>query len=69
MAVRLQASRAGSPLLPGISLLLISVSGSVDPKAILRTEELGKLKNQVASSRIEPATFRLLQIESHINNI
>jgi hypothetical protein len=57
MAVR-SASRAGRALPPGRFLVLISVRGLVDPRAIVRVEGLGQLKNQMASSGIEPATFR-----------
>jgi hypothetical protein len=58
MAVRLSALRAGRPLPPGRFLLLISVRGSVELRAIVRHEGLGKLKIS-ASSGLEPATFRL----------
>jgi hypothetical protein len=44
MAVRLSALRASHPLPPGIFLVLISVRGWVDPRAMVRLEELGKLK-------------------------
>jgi hypothetical protein len=43
-----------------IFLVLISVRGLVEPSVILRLEELGKLKNPMTSSGLEPATFRLV---------
>jgi hypothetical protein len=39
---------------------LISVSGWVYLRAIVRLEELGELKNPITSSGIEPATFRFV---------
>jgi hypothetical protein len=60
MAVRLSASRADRPLPPGRSLVLISVRGCVEPRAIMRLEGLGQLKNPMTSSGIEPATFRFV---------
>jgi hypothetical protein len=47
IAVRLSALSAGRPLPPGRFLILISVTGSVDPSAIVRLEGLGQLKNQM----------------------
>jgi hypothetical protein len=44
MAVKLLTLRAGSPLPPGIFLVLISVVGCVDPRAVMRLEGLGQLK-------------------------
>jgi hypothetical protein len=58
--VRLLALRAGRPLPPGRILVLISVRVLVDPRAIMRVEELGQLQNPVTSSGIETATFRLV---------
>jgi hypothetical protein len=60
MAVRLPPLRAGRPLHPGRFLVLISVRGCVDPRAIVRLEGLDQLKNQMTSSGIEPATLRLV---------
>jgi hypothetical protein len=45
MAVRFSAPRAGRPLLPGRFLVLISIKGCVDPRAIVSLEGLGQLKN------------------------
>jgi hypothetical protein len=59
MAVRLSALRAGHPLPPGRFLVLISVRGWVDLRAILRLEGLGNLKKST-SSGLDPATFRLV---------
>jgi hypothetical protein len=44
MAVRLAALRAGRPIPPGSFLLLISVRGWADPRAIVRLGGLGNLK-------------------------
>jgi hypothetical protein len=55
----LAASRASHPLPLERFLVLISVRGWVDPRAIERLEQLGQLKNPLTSSGIEPASFRL----------
>jgi hypothetical protein len=60
MAVRLLALRAGRPLPPGRFLVLISVRGWVDSRAIVWLEGLGQLKNPMTLSVFEPATFRLV---------
>jgi hypothetical protein len=41
-------------------LVFISVRGWVDPRAIVRLEELGQLKNPMISSGFAPATFWLV---------
>jgi hypothetical protein len=45
---------------PGIFLVLNSVRGWVDRRAIVRLEVLGQLKNPITSSGLKPATFRLV---------
>jgi hypothetical protein len=59
MAVRLSASRSAFPLLLGRILTHISLRGRVEPRAILRLESLGQLKNPTTSSEIENTIFRL----------
>jgi hypothetical protein len=51
---------AGRPLSSGKFLILTSVRGWVDYRAIVRLEELGQLRNLMTSSGTEPATFRLV---------
>jgi hypothetical protein len=52
MAVRLSALSAGRPLSPGRFLVLISVRGSVDPRAIVRLEGKFKKSNSLIGNRI-----------------
>jgi hypothetical protein len=60
MAVGCQVYALAALYSPGRSLVLISVRGSVDSRAMMRLEGLGQLKNPVTSSGIEPATFWLV---------
>jgi hypothetical protein len=46
---------------PGRFLVLISVRGWLDLRAIVQLEGLGQLKNTVISSGIKLATFRLVE--------
>jgi hypothetical protein len=48
------------PLSLGRFLVLIAVRGLVDPRAIVRLEGIGQLRNRVITSGMEPATFRLV---------
>jgi hypothetical protein len=54
MVVRLSALCAGRPLTPGRSLVLISVRGWVNTRAMVGLEELGPLKktNNIIGNRI-----------------
>jgi hypothetical protein len=61
VAEQLAASQEGlSSLEIGRFLVLISIRGRVDPRAIGMLEGLGQLKNVMTSFGIEPGTFRLV---------
>jgi hypothetical protein len=61
MAVRVSALRAGRHLPPRRFLVLISLRGLVDPRAIVLLEGLGQLKIS-PSSGPEFATFRVVAV-------
>jgi hypothetical protein len=58
MAARLSALRAGRILPPGRFLVLISVRGWVDRRAMVRLEGLGKLKNKSTPSGTRTGDLR-----------
>jgi hypothetical protein len=65
MAVRLSALRTRCTLLPRniiilMFLVLISVTGWVNPQGLVRPKWLGKFKKKITSSVIELATFQFV---------
>jgi hypothetical protein len=58
--VRLSASRTGRLYLQEIFLVLFFTRGSVDPRAMVRSEGNMSLKNPVTPPGIDPETVRLV---------
>jgi hypothetical protein len=61
MAVKLLALRTGCHIPSGIFLVLISVRGWIDPRAIVCLEGLDQLKNSMTSLGFEPVTFQCVK--------